>query len=430
MRAEPTSSVLPSAPIRRAIVTRGIRDGNPAFDGERRLPLKVPLGSSRAPAVAGRYHAASVTRVNPAARIDQVGRWAAAPVGRSWILLPVAIASASRIFSIALVWLANASSHPSHPNPFVAWDGRWYLSIAAAGYHAAPHVPDAVNSQYDFAFFPLWPIVIRISTLGAFDPAVISVLLANLLFVVAAVLIWKLLAERFRPVLASQAIGLLAFSPPAFVLSMAYSEPLFLVLAAGYFLSRAHPARRAVLAALAMATRIAGAAIVASALVEAFLVRGRERRSAVLAVVVGATAFAAWCLYIALLTHDPLGFLHGSPSFNSSTGLVQIVRTIRLHDPRHLAALAFVLVVLAGALLVFRRDRELGTYAVVALALSLLPGGVIWSMPRYCLVAFPAFAGLAERLGGRGTLLLTLGFAVAQWFFVSWTFVYPGAQPP
>lgn len=365
--------------------------------------------------------------MSPAARIDQVRRWAAAPVGRSWIIVPVAIAIASRIFSIALVWLANASSHPSHPNPFVAWDGRWYLSIAATGYHAAPHFP---TNAHDFAFFPLWPVVIRLSTLGALDPAVISVLLANLLFIVAAVLIWKLTAERFRPVLASQAIGLLAFSPPAFVLSMAYSEPLFLVLAAGYFLSRAHPVRRAVLAALGMATRIAGAAIVASAAFDALLTKGAQRRSALLAVVLGASAFAAWCLYIALLTHDPLGFLHGSPSFNSSTGLVEIVRAVRKLNPRHLAALAFTLVVLLGALLVLRRDRELGTYAVVALALSLLPGGVIWSMPRYCLVAFPAFAGLAERLGGRRTLLLTVGFAVAQWFFVSWTFVNPGAQPP
>lgn len=383
-----------------------------------------------APTVADGYHAASVTRVSAAVTIDQLRRWAAAPGGRSWVVLPVAIATASRIFSVVLVWLANASSHPNHQNPFVAWDGRWYLSIATAGYHAAAHLPDAVNSQYDFAFFPLWPIVIRLSTLGAFDAAVTSVLLANLLFVAAAVLIWKLLAERFRPVLASEALGLLAFSPPAFVLSMAYSEPLFLVLAAGYFLSRAHPARRAVLAALAMAARIAGVAVVASAAVDSLLTKGRERRSALLAVALGTTAFAAWCLYIALLTHDPLGFLHGSPSFNSSTGLVQIVRAVRQQNARHLAALAFTVLALGGALLVLRRDRELGTYAVVALALSLLPGGVIWSMPRYCLVAFPAFAGLAERLGGRGTLLLAVGFAIAQWFFISWTFVYPGAQPP
>lgn len=385
---------------------------------------------NRSPTVADSYHAASVRRVNSAVTIDQLRRWAAAPWGRSWVVLPVAIATASRIFSVALVWLANVSSHPNHQNPFVAWDGRWYLSIAAEWYHAAPHVPGAANPQFDFAFFPLWPIVIRLSTLGVFDAAVTSVVLANLLFVAAAVLIWKVLAERLRPAVASEAIGLLAFSPPAFILSLAYSESLFLLLAAGYFLSRTHPARRGVLAALAMATRIAGAAIVASAAVDALLTRGRERRSALLAVAFGTTAFAAWCLYIALLTHDPLGFLHGSPSFNSSTGLVQILRTVRQHDPRHLAALAFTVLAFAGALLVLRRDRELGTYAVVAIALGLLPGGVVWSMPRYCLVAFPAFAGVAERLGRRGTILLTVGFAVAQWFFVSWSFVYPHAQPP
>ncbi len=115
---------------------------------------------------------------------------------------------------------------------------------------------------------------------------------------------------------------------------MAYSEPLFLLLAAGYFLSRAHPLRRGLLAALAMAARISGAAIVVSAAVDALLTRGRQRRTALLTVAFGAAAFAVWWLFIALLVHDPLGFLHGSPSWGHSSGLVQILDLVRHRDPR------------------------------------------------------------------------------------------------
>jgi hypothetical protein len=349
------------------------------------------------------------------------------PLRGSWVGTPLAIATASRAYSAALVLVANELSHPHRRDPFVAWEAGWYLQIAKSGYHATPVTLSVTNAHFDFAFFPLWPIAIRLSTLGVLPAAVTAVLLANLLFIAAAVLVWKVLAERFSPALATGAVALLAFSLPAYVCSLAYSEPLFLLLAAGYFLARRQPLRRGLLAALVMAARIGGAALVASAAVEALLTRGRERRTALVTVAFGAAAFAAWWGFIALLVHDPLGFLHGSPSWGRASGLVQLLALMRHHDPRRLAALGFTLLALAGSIRVLRRDRELGIYALVAMALGLLPGGLISSMPRY---ALSAFAGLAERLGQRGTFVLALGFAFAQWFFVSRAFVYPHVQPP
>lgn len=118
---------------------------------------------------------------------------------RFWALPPVVIATASRAFSVALVWLANALGHPHRLDPFVAWDAGWYLQVAKGGYHATPVTLSGTNVHYDFAFFPLWPAVIRLSTLGVLPAAATSVVLANLLFIAATVLLWKLLAERFEP---------------------------------------------------------------------------------------------------------------------------------------------------------------------------------------------------------------------------------------
>jgi hypothetical protein len=81
-------------------------------------------------------------------------------------------------------------------------------------------------------------------------------------------------------------------------------------------------------------------------------------------------------------------------------------------------------------MLVVRRDVELGVYSLGVLAISLLPGGVIYSLPRYAVVAFPAFAGLSGVLGRRGTLALVVALALAQGLFVKWAFAMPGAQPP
>jgi len=81
--------------------------------------------------------------------------------------------------------------------------------------------------------------LIRLSTAGFLPDGITSVVLANLLFVLAAVLLWRLLADRLDPSAATHAIALLAFSPPAYVFSLAYSESLFLLIAVMFFFAPA-----------------------------------------------------------------------------------------------------------------------------------------------------------------------------------------------
>jgi len=77
----------------------------------------------------------------------------------------------------------------------------------------------------------------------------------------------------------------------------------------------------------------------------------------------------------------------------------------------------------AGAVLVLRRDRELGIFALGVLALTLLPGGLVSSTPRYAISAFPAFAGLALAARGRWSSLALVASALAQALFVYWVVV-------
>ena len=99
-----------------------------------------------------------------------------------------------------------------HPNPcLLAWyhyDAIAYASIADSGYAFTP----------DVAFFPLWPLLIHIVNFPLeghflFSSYVVELLLANICFYFALVLLYCLLYEDFKPSLAKKALYYLAFYP-------------------------------------------------------------------------------------------------------------------------------------------------------------------------------------------------------------------------
>lgn len=345
--------------------------------------------------------------------------------GLAWAGTPAAIAVASRAWSaLWLLWLNPA--HTTRGLPFVIWDGDWYLGIVKSGYHG-----DLVRRAHDFAFFPAWPALIKLGSLTGVHAALVGTVLANLLFVAAAILIWRALDLRLGSTVATGGVLLLAFAPPAYVFTMAYSEPLFLLSAGAYFLASASSARRGLFAGLAMLTRIAGAAIAASALVQLVFGPRPNRRAALLTLLATGLAFAIWWLFIAILTHRFAGFLSGSPAWvHGGNGAARLITALHRPTPQRMAWIGFFVLVALGALALLRVDRELAVFSLAALALGFLPGGLVPSLPRYALAAFPAFAGLALRFGRRGTWALAGCFALGQIAFIAWMIAVPYGQAP
>ncbi len=259
-------------------------------------------------------------------------------------------------------------------------------------------------------------------------------LLANVLFVLAAVVIWRVLADRLDAPNATAGLVLLAFAPSAYVLSLPYSEPLFLLAAGSFFLARSGSRWRIVATALAMFTRIAGAGLVATALVRAAMTQGRERARALAAAAAGCLAFAIWWGFIAVLTGQLTGFLLGSPSWaGGSSGLTRLIVAVTHLNLARVGWLGFTGLVVLGAIALVRKDRELAVFGLTVLALSLLPGGTVNSMPRYALSAFPAFAGLVllgRRFDRRLVWLVAVLFAAAQVGFAATVFAAPRGVAP
>lgn len=356
------------------------------------------------------------------------------------VLVPVAIALGSRLISLTLIAVAGRSGqwpmHSGEQGVLLAWDAQWFLSIAQHGYHADPLAVHAGGSFHDFAFFPLWPALIGVGSLGGLLPAgVVQVVAANLLFVGACVAVHTVLATRFPRTIAASATLLFAVGPPAYVGSLGYSEPLYVCLAALFFLPafrRAdRPWPRAAIATAAQLTRLPGSALSLAAGFVA-LARRRVTPSVTVVALCGPAAFAAWWLFVALLTANPLGYLEGSPSWyegtRTATGAGAFAQAIASPSAYSLVSVVFIALMTVGAVAVWRMDAELGVYAVLSIIGTALFAS--WeSMPRHAWVAYPAFAGLASIGGRRWALLLAGLFIVGQAVLVIGTLKWASFPP-
>lgn len=134
---------------------------------------------------------------------------------------------------VALTFSPSAAAHPHNavatPATFVSvWvrhDSAWYLRIASSGYSA----PGTL------AFFPLYPLLIHLATpLCLGNAALAAVLVARLAaypaFLGMLALAWQELSPRLSS--ARLALAMTLAYPLAFFFAAAYTEPLFLALAA------------------------------------------------------------------------------------------------------------------------------------------------------------------------------------------------------
>jgi hypothetical protein len=363
-----------------------------------------------------------------ASLVGVVGR--VRPVVSPWWTVPLGIAFVSRLFSLAwlLLGISIAPQHHQPGNGLIVLDAWWYTEIAQNGYHAQGMLEGGFGMYHDFAFFPGWPALIAmLSRVLPLDTGLVALLAANALFCVGAVLVWRFARPRFGERTANWGLALLAFSPAGYVFSMAYAESLFLVVAALALATPIASRSRAGLAALAQVIRLPGFAISATALVT---LRAQPRRS-LLVLISAPLVFAAWWLFIAYLTGDPLGYMQGTPSWwrimGAPTGLFSwqplaqdAIARSDWDDLGSPIAVICLLAILVGAglfMLLQRERRDLGIYCLTLIAPTLLLAH--WEhWPRHSVLAFPAFMLLAERLPHNPRLVLLVAFAVVQAVFV------------
>src|SRR3954454_16564604 len=134
--------------------------------------------------------------------------------------------------------------------PGARWDAVWFLSIADGGYDDGPRA----------AFFPLYPLLVRVGGAVLGSPLVAAMLVSCVAFVVALAALHRLAAIEVGPDAARWAVLALALFPGALWFSAAYSESLFLAVSVGAVLAArtGHWTWAGALGAAAAATRSAG----------------------------------------------------------------------------------------------------------------------------------------------------------------------------
>lgn len=123
-------------------------------------------------------------------------------------------------------------------NVLTIWDGQWYERVHDGGYPAElPRDANATVQPNEWAFYPVFPLVVRaITAVTGLPWALAASTVALLAGFAAAVVILKLFREFLAPASALWALAVVAFGPVSPIFQTAYAESLHVALLAGALL--------------------------------------------------------------------------------------------------------------------------------------------------------------------------------------------------
>ncbi|MEV0648368.1 mannosyltransferase family protein [Phytomonospora sp. NPDC050363] len=181
---------------------------------------------------------------------------------REWSF-PVGVFLLTR--SVQLIVLSWTGENPDNPvwNRLMSWDSGWFLRVASEGYPDGYTYSDSGELLGNgLAFLPGYPLLVRAFLWTGLPPEAAPLVASLLASLVAAVLVYLLGKDLYGPRFGLALVFCLGALPMSIVLSMGYSESLFLAFAAGSLLAmRRHAWVTAGLcAAGACLTRVVGVA--------------------------------------------------------------------------------------------------------------------------------------------------------------------------
>ena len=275
------------------------------------------------------------------------------------------------------------------------WDGGHFLGIAKFGY----------SENFQYAFFPLYPILINLVSkiTGSFLAAGILISIVTTFLTVN--LLYQLVSMEFSKEYAKKAVLAFLLFPTSFYLLTVYTESLFLLLAiATFFFARKNKIFIATItAALASGTRLAGLAVVLGLFIYVYQRGGLNRKNWF--VIFASLGFILYSFYLYQHTGDPFYFVQAESNWQREMvvpGLAFVESFKKLTIPGFIAQnfnifLDFVFAVF-GIGIIWKIFRKLSIdYAIFALVSFMLPlfSPTLAALPRYMLTIFPIFLVLS-----------------------------------
>ncbi|GAB1693979.1 hypothetical protein [Krasilnikovia sp. M28-CT-15] len=370
----------------------------------------------------------------------QAGRWRGVGVA-------VGILALTRLGQLVmLLWLgAFADDRVGLRGRLLVWDAGWFLRVAVRGYPHGYTYGDAGQLEgNELAFFPLYPMLIRgLSALGL-EPPTAAIAVSWAASVGAAIALHLLGTSLYGRRAGWALVAICCSAPVSVVLSMAYSESLFLALVAGMLVA----AHRRVWwvagllglgAALTRPTGVAAAlALAVAALLEVRRPDARRRWMPVTAAVVALAGVPAYLGWVGLRVGDATAWFRiqtagWGTSFDYGESTVAFVgRTLSSGDgwvPVSVALLLLVALAAAGISLAGRPWLPLAVYGFVAMVLVYGQAGFYHSKPRLLLpvllTLLPAVIAAARARPRVAVLAITAWAAFGLWYGAYLVVVWP-----
>lgn len=279
---------------------------------------------------------------------------------------------------------------------FANFDGVHYIRIAQDGY----------EQKFTQAFFPLYPILIKLFSYITFGNLLLSSLVvSNVSFLAGLILFYRMICDIYDHKIAMWSVTFLLAFPTSFYFGSTYSESLFFFLIVSYFylIYRKRVILASLLGAFASATRLIGVFLVLT-------IKPKLKISNILPLTIIPLGILSYMLYLTLVFKKPFYFISAQQVFGQERSVQEIVllpqvvwRYIKimvtvqgvplLNSIFELSSTIFVLV-----LLFFAYKKVKGEWLIFSLAAVLIPtlSGTLASMPRYILMAFPMYIVLAQ----------------------------------
>ncbi len=336
----------------------------------------------------------------------------------------------------------------------LSWDSGWYIRVASEGYpHAFSYDTSGQLTANGLAFFPLYPGLIRLVHLVGLSYDAAALVVSWVAAAVAAVLLYVLAVRLFgKDTIGYALVALFCAQPMSVVLSMGYSESLFVALVAGMFVAALDHRwlTAGVLGALAGLTRPTGAAAALALAVAAGLLlhqryrqRSYSRAEAVRAIagaVLALAAVPAYLAWVGLRVGDLTAWFKiqtagwGSTFDFGAATWTFVISTLRRGDGWVAFSVVFILVAATVALVVALRRRiwpPLATYGVIAFVLAIGQAGYYHSKPRLLvpvlLILFPAALAAGRARPRTATLWLGAYALFGLWYGAYMIAVWPYA---
>lgn len=236
----------------------------------------------------------------------------------NWIVFCALIFIVSRCVMLYQYDLAKTILFHAHAVGFAdmmcKWDCQWYLTIINNGYDTSLRTtPKIWHGLANWAFFPLYPYMVRYVEFVSHIKATFAGILLNQSFVfISLLLFYSYLKMSFDELNSRFGVFLLAFSPFSIYFASLYTEALFLVLslAGFYYMRQKRYVVAAIFGGLLSATRPLGCMFVVPYVYSLF----KRYRFAILQpkflalIVIAFSGLLLYMCYLYLLTGDALAF--------------------------------------------------------------------------------------------------------------------------